>query len=68
MSTPSSQSYYAQLNKLLLYTRLYIYLRIPYFTGLSHLAAISTFFRLGGLPPNQTPIGLGSTGGHLGGR
>jgi hypothetical protein len=25
---------------------------------LSHLAAISTFFRLGGLPPNQTPIDL----------
>jgi hypothetical protein len=31
---------------------------------LSHLAAISTFFRLGGLPPNQTPIGLGPSGGH----
>jgi hypothetical protein len=36
--------------------------------GVSHLAAISTFFRLGGLPPNQTPIGLGPSGGHLGGR
>jgi hypothetical protein len=31
---------------------------------LSHLAAISTFCRLGGLPPNQTPIDLGPTGGH----
>jgi hypothetical protein len=31
---------------------------------LSHLAAISTFFRLEGLPPNQTPIGLGPSGGH----
>jgi hypothetical protein len=35
---------------------------------LSHLAAISTFFRLGGLPPNQILIGLGPIGGHLGGR
>jgi len=34
----------------------------------SHLGAISTIFRLGGLPPNQTPIGLGLSGGHLGGR
>jgi hypothetical protein len=33
-------------------------------SGLSHLAAISTFFRSGGLPPNQTPIGLGPSGGH----
>jgi hypothetical protein len=32
--------------------------------NLSHLAAISTIFRLGGLPPNQTPIGLGLSGGH----
>jgi hypothetical protein len=28
-------------------------------------AAISTFFRLGGLPPNQTPIGLGPQGATL---
>jgi hypothetical protein len=35
---------------------------------LSYLAAISTFFRLGGLPPNQISINLGPLGGHFGGR
>jgi hypothetical protein len=39
-------------------------LLIRAWAALSHLAAISTFFRLGGLPPNQIPIGLGPPGGH----